>query len=233
MDQLVMDCIIVEDDIMASRSLERQCNKTDLLNLVTVCQTAEEALAFLEKATVDLIFLDVEMPGISGIDLLNQVTYLPQVIFTTSKTDYAFQAFQFQATDYLQKPVTYPRFLQAVEKASEAFVTSTQDKGKVKEVYVKEDGRFIRISFGDILYFENVGDYVKVVTPRSSHIFHGTLKNIDAKLGDPRFLKVHRSFIVNLDKIKDIEENTLVIEKKMIPISRANKPTLMNRLNLL
>ena len=233
MDQLVMDCIIVEDDLMASRSLERLCARTELLNLITVCQTAEEALEFLGKASVDLIFLDVEMPGLSGIDLLNQVTYLPQVIFTTSKTEYAYEAFQFQATDYLQKPVTYPRFIQAVEKASDAFITANNEKSKVKEVYVKEDGRFIRISFADILYFENVGDYVKVVTPKGSHIFHGTLKNIDSKLGDPRFLKVHRSFIVNLDKIKDIEENTLVIEKKMIPISRANKSTLMNRLNLL
>ena len=229
-----LKALIIDDEAISRETLrtylERYCPQ---VNVLGEADGVKAGLAAISKHKPDLIFLDVEMPGLSGIDLLNQVTYLPQVIFTTSKTEYAYEAFQFQATDYLQKPVTYPRFLQAVEKASDAFITANNEKSKVKEVYVKEDGRFIRISFADILYFENVGDYVKVVTPKGSHIFHGTLKNIDSKLGDPRFLKVHRSFIVNLDKIKDIEENTLVIEKKMIPISRANKSTLMNRLNLL
>ena len=101
------------------------------------------------------------------------------------------------------------------------------------EVYIKEDGKFVRISYEDILFFENVGDYVRIRTNESSHIIHSTLKNIASKLKDSRFLKVHRSYIVNLSKIKDIQENTLVIAKTVIPISRANKPVLMSRLNFL
>ena len=230
---MVLNCMIVDDDIMARKSIERLCKKVDNLNITAICSSAEEALDKLGTIAVDLIFLDVEMPGLSGIDFLETAAVLPQIILTTSKTEYAYEAFEYQVTDYLKKPFTFPRFQKAVEKAVEQHEKNQEYKANANEVYVKEDGKFVRVSYDDILFFENVGDYVRIKTDLASHIVHSTLKNIDTKLNHERFLKVHRSFIVNLDKIIDIQENSLLIDKTVIPISRANKPLLMNRLNFL
>ena len=173
------------------------------------------------------------MPGLTGIEFLSAVSVLPQIIFTTSKTEYAFEAYQHQVTDYLQKPIDYSRFLLAVEKALEIQKQNDFYKAAAEEVYIREEGKYIRVSYDTILYFENVGDYVKVVTETGNHIIYSTLKNIAKKLNHTRFLKVHRSYIVNLSKIKDIDESSLVINRKVIPISRANRPLLMGRLNIL
>lgn len=230
---MIMNCMIVDDDIMARKSIEKLCTKSENLEISAICESAEEALDLLGKDPIDLIFLDVEMPGLSGIDFLEEAPFLPQIILTTSKTEYAYEAFQYQVTDYLKKPFTFPRFQKSVDKALEIHEKNQDYKSNGNEVYVKEDGRFIRVSYDDILFFENVGDYVRVKTGIASHIIHSTLKNIDSKLSNTRFLKVHRSFIVNLDKIVDIQENSLVIDKTVIPISRANKPLLMSKLNFL
>jgi len=173
------------------------------------------------------------MPTLSGLEFIEKAKILPQVIFTTSKAEYAYEAFEYQATDFLKKPIAFPRFSQAVEKAKEVQHQNNEYKANAREVYIKENSRYIRMPYDDILYFENVGDYVKIQTSKGSHIIHSTLKAIDKKLRSFEFLKVHRSYIVNLRKIRDIEENTLVIDKKVIPISRANKPLLMGKLNLL
>ena len=230
---MTLNCMLVDDDLMARKSIERLCRKTDVLSVVAVCENAEEALEVLKTSAVDLIFLDVEMPGLSGIDFMDKAVYLPQIVMTTSKTEYAYEAFEYQVTDYLKKPFSYPRFLKAVEKAQEFFEKSQEYKANANEVYVKEEGKFVRISYEDILFFENVGDYVRIKTAHSSHIIHSTLKNIDSKLPNTQFLKVHRSFIVNMEKIVDIQENSLVIGDVVIPISRSNKPLLMSRLNFL
>lgn len=218
---------------MARKSLEHLCSKVKGLENVGICESAEDALQLLRKQAVDLLFLDIEMPGLSGLEMLEHLTVLPQVIFTTSKTEYAYDAFEYQVTDYLKKPIELPRFQKAVAKARSIHEQTQAYRLKAKEVYLRVDGRLVRVAFDDILYFENVGDYIRVVTKENKFIIHGTLKNIGGKLQAPQFFRVHRSFIVNLQKIKDIEENTLVIEKKVIPISRANKPLLLGKLNLL
>ncbi|GAB3570105.1 LytTR family DNA-binding domain-containing protein [Spirosoma luteolum] len=217
---------------MARKSLQRLCEQHGSLELLAVFENAEDALAFLSTEEVDLIWLDVEMPGLSGFDLLENLTSMPQVVMTTTKTEYAFDAYQYQVTDYLQKPVTQPRFKIAVEKVLDLNNRKTAVSTERQEIYIKTDGRYIRLPYTEILYVENVGDYVKIVTKTQAHVVHTTMKYLEEKLGSP-FLRVHRSFIVHLDKIVDIEENNLVVDKKVIPISRANKPELMNRLNLL
>ena len=230
---MLLNCIIVDDDLMARKSLEHLCKKIDALNVVGIFENGQQGLDFLAANSVDLVFLDIEMPNISGLEFVEKAKILPQVIFTTSKTEYAFDAFEYQATDFLKKPIALPRISLAVEKAVEIQKQNNDYKASSREVYVKEDGRYTRLPFEEILFFENVGDYVKIQTNTGSHIIHSTLKSIDEKLKSLEFLKVHRSYIINLRKIKDIEENTLVIEKKVIPISRANKPILMSKLNLL
>lgn len=228
-----LKCLIVDDEIMARKSLERLCKKVDTLEVAGICEHAEAAIEFLQKQNVDLIFLDIEMPGLTGIEFLREMSNLPQVIFTTSKTEYALEAFQYQVTDYLQKPIDFQRFSRAVEKAVEIHNQNNQYRTEAEEIYIKDDGKYIRLPYADILYFENVGDYVKVKTANKTHIIYSTLKSIAERLQHTRFLKVHRSYIVNLGKIKDIDETSLVIEKKVIPISRANRPILMGRLNIL
>lgn len=230
---MALTCIIVEDELMARRSMERLCKQNDSLELLAVCESADDALVFLTKHEVKLIWLDVEMPGMSGFGLLEQLPARPHIILTTSKTEYAFDAFQYQVVDYLQKPVTLPRFNMAVAKVLELEKLNTiHQNGQPQEIYIKTDGRYIRLPFESIIYVENLGDYVKVVTTTQTHVVHTTMKYLEEKLSK-RFLRVHRSFIVHLDKIVDIEENNLVIADKVVPISRANKPELMNRLNLL
>ncbi|PLK45511.1 MULTISPECIES: LytTR family DNA-binding domain-containing protein [Emticicia] len=227
-----LKCIIVEDEVMARKSLQRLCEQHESLELAAVFENAEDALVYLSSEKTDLIWLDVEMPGLSGFDLLENLTSIPQIIMTTTKTEYAFDAYQYQVTDYLKKPIMLPRFRMAVDKALELHSKKTTVSPQRQEIYVKTDGRYVRLPYADILYIENIGDYVKIFTQDNSYIIHTTMKYLEEKLGE-QFLRVHRSYIVHLDKIVDIEENNLVIAKKVIPISRANKPELMNRLNML
>lgn len=231
-----MKCLIIDDDSMARTSLQRLCSKQEQLEVVAICESAEEALDFFknEENSVELLFLDMEMPGLSGLELLDRLPVMPMVIFTTSKADYAFDAFEYGAIDFLKKPISQPRFEQAVQKVLGIQVDNQHFQSSSKNIYVRTEGKFVRLSCDDILFFENVGDYVRIRTAAgANHIVHGTLRGIDERLNDPRFLKVHRSYIINLDKIVDIEENTLVIEKSVIPISRAHKSILMNRLRIL
>ncbi len=230
---MMLNCMIIDDDIMARKSLEHLCQKADGLNIVSMFDNAQQGLDFLLKDSVDLIFLDIEMPDITGLEFIEQARALPQVIFTTSNTDYAYDAFEYQVTDFLKKPITLPRFTLAVDKAKEIQKQNNEYKANAREVYIKESGRYTRLAYDEILYFENMGDYIKVQTREQGYVIHGTLKAIETKLKSGEFLKVHRSFIVNLKQIKDIEDNSLVIDKKVIPISRANKPVLMGKINLL
>ena len=228
-----LTCIIVEDELMSRKSLARLCEQHGSLELLATFDNAVSALNFIAANQVDLIWLDVEMPGLSGLELLEKLPTMPYVVLTTSKTDYAYEAFQYHVTDYLKKPITVPRFNLAVEKVLELSAHAKSNlPSEREEIYIKTDGRYIRLPFNTISYIENIGDYVKIYTTTQTYIVYSTMKYLEEKLG-PQFLRVHRSYIVHLDKIVDIEENTLVISKKVIPISRANKPELMNRLNLL
>ncbi len=228
-----LNTMIVDDDPIARKSLETLCAKTDLLDIIAICESAEEAMEKLSEQEPDLIFLDIKMPGLSGIDFMEQLTHMPQIIVTTANKEYAYEAFEYQVTDFIKKPILWPRFERAVEKAADYQRKLNAYKEFSNDLYVRQEGKYIRIALDDILFFENIGDYVRIRTTVGTYIIHSTLKNVDEKLNDPRFLKVHRSYIVNLEKIKDIEENTLVIEKNVIPISRANRPILMNRINIL
>ncbi len=235
-----LKCVIVDDELMARLSLERLCEKREELEILGIFDQPTECLNFLRQHAIDLLFLDVEMPGLNGLELLDQLSYMPSVILTTSKTEYAYDAYQYQVTDYIKKPISLPRFMQAVDKVVEkrgnfkpAVSVAPAKENDVNEIYVKTEGRYIRIVYDNILYIENVGDYVKIRTLTGSHIVYATMKNLEEKLNTKYFFRVHRSFIINLSKIVDIEESNLVIADKVIPISRANKPELLEKLNIL
>lgn len=220
---MILKCIIVDDETMARKALQRLCEQHESLEVVAICEDASQALKILADQEIDLIWLDVEMPELSGFDLLDRLPAMPQVILTTGKTDYAFDAFQYQVTDYLKKPIAQPRFKLAVEKVLAMQKKQEQVRqGDNKAIYVKSDGRYVRVPYDSIMYIENTGDYVKILTSQQAFVVYTTMKSLEEKLG-AQFLRVHRSYIINLDKIVDIEESNLVVAAKVIPISRANK----------
>ncbi|MFT3948586.1 MAG: LytTR family DNA-binding domain-containing protein [Agriterribacter sp.] len=224
--------IIVEDLQVAAEFLRRFCEKSGVVDVVQHFLNAEDALKFLKDNVVDLIFLDVEMPGASGFELLDQLVYTPQVILTTSKTEYAYSAFQYNVTDYLKKPFTYQRFLEAIQKVSKK---SEQASGNSEQdhLFIKSDGKLIRLHNDDILFIESMGDYVKFITPAKKYITHNTIKNLETKVNPQVFMKVHRSYIVNFTKINDIQENVLFINGNMIPISKTHKSGVMQKINII
>lgn len=233
---MMINTLIVEDELMARKSLERLCGKYPQINLVGACENAEAGLATMtQDASIELVLLDIEMPGMSGLELLEQIPYLPQVIFTTGNKEYAYEAYEYDITDFLKKPVSADRFARAMQKvmAIKEKRNAIASSSAAHELYIKADGKYVRLDYEDILYFENVGDYIKAATTHGNYIFHDTMKGLDKKITYPRLLKVHRSYIVNLGKIKDIEDNTLVIGGAVIPISRAHKPILLRSINLL
>ena len=223
--------IIVEDLQTAADFLKKFCERSGILDVQGHFLNAEDALTFLSENLVDLIFLDVEMPGASGFDLMDRLVYTPQVILTTSKTEYAYDAFQYNVTDYLKKPFTYQRFLEAVQKVQ---VKKEEDDSSSEKdhIFIKADGKLIRLKNDDILYIESMGDYVKFVTAEKKYITHNTIKNLETKVDPMRFMKVHRSYIVNFSRIDDIQENTLYIKGSMIPISKAHKSKVMQKINI-
>ena len=229
-----MKCIIVDADPLSLLGLEKLCDRAEYLERAGSFANVETAVAFLEQEEeVNLIFLDIELPQVNGLSLLDKLTYLPQVIVVSGKTDFAFEAFEYAVTDYLKKPVALPRFLRAVEKARFLHRQNQDYKYFAREIYIRQEGKLVRLPFERILFFETVGDYVRIKTQDGTFLIHSTIKSIDDKIQDPRFLKVHRSYIVNLQHIIEIAESTLLIEQFQIPISRANRPVLINRLNIL
>jgi DNA-binding LytR/AlgR family response regulator len=217
-------------------ALKQLVSQVPSLELVAECENAEDALTSLNTTQVDMVLLDIEMPGMSGLDLIKKLgNTKPLIIFTTAKKDYAVEAFELSVVDYLIKPIALPRFKQAVEKASEA-IESNKEEVKVEEqgfVFVKDNGVLKRISIDDILFLEAMGDYVKVHTGQKFHVVHATLKSIEEKLPAAKFIRVHRSYIVAINKIDFIQEGTISIGKTSIPVADTHKSNLNKRLNLL
>ncbi|HTR28068.1 MAG TPA: LytTR family DNA-binding domain-containing protein [Puia sp.] len=241
-----LSCIIVEDIQIAADFLRKFCEKSDLVEVKGHFLNVTDALEFLDRERVDLLFLDVEMPGANGFDLLDRLTYSPMIILTTSKTEYAFNAFQYHVNDYLKKPFTYKRFIEAIGKLQQPVaeiapalpamtVTSSAAAPQTDSefLFIKADDKLTKIKKDDILFLESMRDYVKFVTSGKNYVTYSTLKNMEEKLNGQTFLKVHRSYIVNLSKIDDIRGNTIYILGNQIPIGKGHKEDLEARLNIL
>lgn len=229
--------IIVEDIQVAADFLRKFCEKSGKVDVLGHFMNVEDALAFLNQNVVDLIFLDVEMPGATGFDLLDRISYSPKVILTTSKTEYAFNAFQYNVADYLKKPFTYQRFLESIQKIESNSNGTSNDIGSAKvdqdHLFIKVDTKLIKLQNTDILFVESMGDYVKFVTPNKKYVTLNTIKNLEEKLDKATFLKVHRSYLVNLTKIDDLDGNILLIQGNQVPISKGHRDEVLKRLNIL
>jgi DNA-binding LytR/AlgR family response regulator len=233
-----MKYLIIDDNPMARAVLRQISSGLEGMTLMGECASALEAFNFLQKETVDLLLLDVEMPEMSGLELLQNLPSKPLVILITSKTDYAAEAFNLNVADYIVKPVTLPRFLAAIQKAKELWDGrhNTVEKSNEQDyLFVRSDGALTKIRFDDILWVQALVDYVQFVTTSGKkHTVHTTMKGVENHLNDHRFVRTHRSYIVNTDKIDRIEEGTMiVIGKQIVPISEQYKPSLISRINLL
>ncbi|HEY9221403.1 MAG TPA: LytTR family DNA-binding domain-containing protein [Lutibacter sp.] len=238
-----MKCITIDDEEIARVIIEKLISNNKNLNLVNSFNNPIEALKYLNQNSVDLIFLDIYMPAFSGFDLLQTLKNPPKVILTSSHTNFALEAFEYNCVvDYLEKPITQIRLDKAVEKAKlfsdtqnvlkDLPLTTVINESKT-ELYVNIYKRLVKISFDSINLIEAKGDYILIKTDKENYTVHSTLKKVEDKLPEALFLKVHRSFIINIKKIVDIEDSSVLIGKNVVPVSRSSKPELMKCLNLL
>ncbi|HXA00749.1 MAG TPA: LytTR family DNA-binding domain-containing protein [Cytophagaceae bacterium] len=227
-----MDCLIVDDDEMSRNVVKHFIEKTKSLNLIGMCSDGFEAANILHNTDVDILFLDIEMPGMSGYELIKSMTNPAEIILITAKAEHAVEAFEYRITDYLLKPISYPRFLQSIFKVQEN-MAGVKGRTKAKELYVRSDSKIIKASFDDILYIEALADYIMIITTNNKYIVHSTMKGFQSRLPENQFARVHRSYIINKDKIDTIENLFVVIAKKYIPIGASYKDDFIGSLNML
>lgn len=229
-----LSCIIVEDLQVAADYLKGCCEKSGRIEVKAHCTNVTEAINFLDTNSVDLVFLDVEIPGGQGFDVLDKIAYSPKVILTTSKTEYAYNGFEYNVTDFLKKPFSYQRFLDALKKIEAiTTVSSNNDHNNDDHIFIKSDGKLVRLKNDDILYIESMGDYVKFVSTEKKYVALNTIKNLETKVNTKQFIKVHRSYIVNISKVDNIRENTLLVKGAEIPVSKASKAEVIRRFNII
>ncbi len=215
-------CLIIEDEPVARDILGKYIEDTPNLSLEGECETAIEGLKTLQDKTIDLIFLDINMPKLSGISFLKSLSNPPKVILTTAYSEYALEGYELDVVDYLLKPFSFERFLKAVQKVD------IPASGEAS-IIVKADGKTYRIDKNDILFAESLGDYVKLHTASNTLTFNKTLKSFLEELADNTFLRVHKSFLVSLSRIDFVEGNMIHIGTSEIPIGASHKEEFQNR----
>ncbi len=231
-----LNCMVVDDDEMARVMIRKYVEKTDFLQLTHELSSGIEASNILlqkDNPDVDILFLDIEMPEMSGIELLESLTADYQVIMITSSEKYALSAFENNVTDFLVKPFSYGRFLKAAVKASELLENKKKKAETFTELYVKSDSKIHKLKLDEIYFIEAMADYVIFNTSKGKHIVHHTMKGIEMKLPESIFGRVHRSYIVNFDKINYFEDMSVVVNEKHIPIGVSYRERFFDRLNML
>ncbi len=224
----MVNCIIIEDEPLAIKKLVNYIDKLPTLHLLETFHSAIDAIGYLKDNTVDLIFLDIEMKELTGIQLLESTKTKSKVIITTAYEQYAIKGFELQVSDYLLKPITFERFVKACDHVIEdlsAQVTTGHSK-----IFVKTEYRLEGIHTADILYIEGMGDYKRIITTQNKIMTLETFTDLLKKLPVNKFCRVHNSYIVSLDRIETIERNRITINKKLIPISESFRKEFYNRL---
>lgn len=217
-----MRCLIVDDEPVAREILRTYIVDTQGLVSAGECEDAMQAIDRLQQESVDVLFLDVNMPKLSGIGLLKSLDVKPQVILTTAYSEYALESYELNVTDYLLKPFSFERFLKAVQKARERIKTTSETKQA--SIIIKSDGRTFRVPATDILYLESSGDYVIIHTTNERYTVYDRLKNMLSELPEPNFIQVHKSYAVNIRRIDYLEGNRISVAGQEIPIGKSYKP---------
>ncbi|KAA2239495.1 response regulator transcription factor [Chitinophaga agrisoli] len=221
-------CVITDDEPVARKGIKGYVEKISFLELVGVCEDAVALNNLLQEQPVDLLFLDIEMPYINGLELLQSLPNPPKVIFTTAYEQYALKGFELEAVDYLLKPISFDRFLKAVNRAHELFRQNAP--AAPDHLFIKTDEKLVRISWDDIVYIEAMENYVNIYTTQTRYMTHATLKSVIESIADPAFIQTHKSFVVNANKISSISGNIIELGKLQVPISRSMKEAVLEKI---
>jgi len=232
-----MNCIIVDDNKLARTAIRLLIAQVDFLNLKQECSTPIEAFNYLKTEDVDLVFLDVEMPGMSGIELIKNLEKRPIIILITSKKEYAVEAFELNVADYIVKPANLSRFTLAVSRAKELFdskdhIMDINERNK-EYIFVRSNSVLTKIKLDDIIYIQALGDYVSIFTPDKRYTVHCTLKNMEERLSLNKFYRLHRSYLVALNHVDTVEDTTVYVGKHHLPVGEQFKKELLKKLNLI
>ncbi|MGA0558506.1 LytR/AlgR family response regulator transcription factor [Larkinella sp. VNQ87] len=231
-----MNCVIIDDEPLAREGLANYVREVDFLDLVGTCENPLELITLLDRQAVDVIFLDIQMPKMNGIDFLKIVPKPPLVVITTAYPSYALEGFQLNVLDYLLKPITFDRFFKAANKAREYHRLLTQSNpenaakaaGKADYFFIKCGNKYEKLYFDDILFVEGLQNYVTIFTSKGKYITLLNLKSLEQNLTSPAFIRVHKSYVVATDKIDGLEGNEIFIGPHRIPISRNYRDQVLN-----
>ena len=230
-----INCIIVDDEPMAREILQTHLQKMDFVTIVKVCKNATEAFNVVSSEQVDLIFLDINMPEISGLSFAKSINKKSKIIFTTAYREYAIDGFDLQAVDYLLKPISFERLAQAIDKfesnrtiIKNVPLIETEEKNDF--IFVRSDRKMVKINFEEIKYIESLSDYIKIHLKDKIIITRETISNIEVKLPVNKFLRTHRSYIVSISKIDSFTNELVEVNDKAIPISRSYKASVLKKL---
>lgn len=215
-----ISCIITDDEPFARKGLQGYVEKINFLDLKGTCEDALQLGDLLQQQPVDLLFLDIQMPHITGVEFLKAIRNPPKVIFTTAFAEYAIQGFELDVMDYLLKPISYDRFLKAAWKARDYFELKEKPESTVHYIFLKANGKLEKITFTDILFIEGMENYVAIYLQNKKIITHATIKSLLEKLPAKQFIQTHKSYVVAVDKIDSIEGNTLHVQSYQVPVSK-------------
>lgn len=229
----MIKCLVIDDEPLAIDVLEDFIAKVPFLNLVKGCTSAMEAIEVLHQEDVQLLFLDIQMPQVSGVQFLKSLDYRPKVIFTTAYSDYALEGFNLDAVDYLLKPFTFERFLKAVNKAYQQITLqnkSSEVNADKEYMFVKSGYDTVKVKFDEILYIEGLKDYVKIHTTGKTVIALMSMRILEETLPD-NFIRVHRSYIIDFERVSMVQKRKVFIDKLEIPIGEVYRDAFMERIS--
>jgi DNA-binding LytR/AlgR family response regulator len=231
-----LKCLIIDDEPLAIDVIENYLQRLNITGIHR-CENAVSAFQLIQQQSFDLIFLDIEMPLLSGIDLLKSMKDPPDIIITTAYRDYAVEGFEFEVLDYLIKPIPFPRFMKAIERAMKTNRSGLKQEEPVlagqpadsEYLFLKVDRKFVKVLIRDIQYIESLKDYIRVKTPTDTFVSYQSLTSITEKLPEDKFMRIHRSFTIALDKVTVIDGNFVEIDGKLIPISREQRQEVLKK----
>jgi len=231
------NCLIVDDEPMAIKVLESYINKLEFIRIEATCKNALEALNILSTKKIDIVFLDINMPKLSGLNMLKMLSNKPSVIITTAYKEFAIEGFELDVTDYLLKPISFERFMKAVNKAVGSisviskFVDRKSEKGGSDQIFIKSDKLMKKVKLSDILYIEGLKDYIQIILKNENIVSNLSLKYMEAKLPEHLFMRTHKSFIASIENITSYTANEINIGTHYIPIGRYYKKMVLDILD--
>jgi len=232
----MINCLIIDDEPIARKVLENHLQKIEFVNVTASCKSAIEGLSIIKTQNIDLIFLDINMPEMSGLSFARSIGKDIKIIFTTAYREYAVDGFDLQAVDYLLKPISLERLIQGLNKFMSEIIPVVEKETKeikaeiVDFIFVRSNRKMIKVNFKEILYIESIADYIKIHQTEKTIITRETISSIEAKLPQFSFIRIHRSFIVSISKIESFTNEYVELMGKIIPISRGYKKEVLERL---